>query len=270
MADASDVEVALVSAVTTALYPNGSTAPSVPGADCRIYRGWPNSAALDSDLTAGTINVTVFPSGGNPRTTTRYMERWNDQTPGQVTLTASVSNGSVTFNGTVAQGQVAGILVNGVSYAYRVQSADSPALVAANLGAMIRANMIVQVSGSTLTIAGAGDLLARVVADSTVQKEVRRQEQVFRVTCWCPTPTTRDATAIAIDQAMSGVRFLSLPDGGTGRMTYSGTTVYDQSQNARLYRRDLNYLVEYPTTITSSNPSMLFGELVLNSNSIIT
>lgn len=268
MADASDVESALVTAVTSALYPNGTSGTSVPGANCRIYRGWPNSAALDSDLTAGTINITVFPGGGQPRTTTRYMERWAG-TPAQVTLTVSVTDASVTFGGTAALGQLAGILLDGVSYVYRTQQGDTPALVAANLAAQIRPSMIVQASGSTLTIAGARDLLARVVADASAQKEVRRQEQTFRVSCWCPTPATRDASALAIDLAISGIHFLSLADGSTGRLTYAGTTVYDQSQNARLYRRDLNYLVEYPTMLAVSNPSMLFGDLVLNANSII-
>ena len=65
MADQSDVEIALVSVVSAALYPNGTDEASVPGPDCRIYRGWPNSAALDADLAAGKINVTVFPGGGD-------------------------------------------------------------------------------------------------------------------------------------------------------------------------------------------------------------
>jgi hypothetical protein len=47
-------------------------------------------------------------------------------------------------------------------------------------------------------------------------------------------------------------------------MLYAGTTVFDQSQNARLYRRDLLYSVEYPTIISDTQPSMLFGDLVLN------
>jgi hypothetical protein len=46
--------------------------------------------------------------------------------------------------------------------------------------------------------------------------------------------------------------------------------VFDQSQNAKLYRRDLNYNVEYPTIVSSAKPAMLFGDLVLNSASITT
>ena len=86
--------------------------------------------------------------------------------PPRPTLTAMVDGTSVTFGGTADVGQIAGILVDGVSYAYRTQAGDTPQLVAANLAAMARDNSIVRLSHGTLTIAGAGDLLARVVADA--------------------------------------------------------------------------------------------------------
>jgi hypothetical protein len=267
MADQSDVEAALVSVASAALYPDGTGNASVPGPDCRIYRGWPNSAALDSDLAAGKINVTVFPAGGVSRTTTRYAEQWIGPLA-QPRLTVAVNGTSVTFGGSADVGQIAGILVDGVSYAYRTRSSDTPQMVAANLAAMARGNSIVSLSQSTLRIAGAGDLLARVVADSTVRQEVRRQEQGFRITCWCPTPTTRDAVATAVDQVLSNQHFLPLPDGTSGRLTYAGTAVFDQSQNAKLYRRDLTYNLEYATIGSSTVPAMLFGNLVLNTASI--
>jgi hypothetical protein len=266
MADQSDVETALVSLVSSALYPNGTDATSVPGPDCRIYRGWPHSAALDKDLADGRINITVFPGGGPGRTTTRYAEQWVGP-PAQPSLTAVVAGTSVTFGGSAEVGQIAGILIDGRSYVYRTQTGDTPELVAANLAAMARDKSIVRLSGSTVTVAGAGSLLGRVAADAPVQQEVRRQEQDFRTTCWCPTPGDRDSAAAAIDQVLSGIRFLALPDGTQGRLIYAGTTVFDQSQNASLYRRDLLYSVEYATVLSASQPTMLFGDLVLNATS---
>jgi hypothetical protein len=263
MADQSDVESALVTYVSAALYPNGSGAPSVPGPDCRIYRGWPNSAALDADLAAGTVNVTVFPSTGAGRNTTRFQEQWVGQ-PAQPVLTAAVNGASVSFSGSASVGQLAGILVDDSSYVYRTQAGDTPALVAANLAALARAKAIVQLSGSTLTIPGVGKLLARVVADAPAHSEIRRQAQTFRVTCWCPTPAIRDATAVAIDLALADRRFLALDDGTQGRLIYVGTTEFDQSQDAKLYRRDLLYSVEYATVLVASQPAMLFGDLLLN------
>ena len=267
MADQSDVEDALVEAVSIALYPNGTSQTSVPGPDCRIYRGWPNSAALDADLRAAKINVTVFPGGGASRTTTRYAEHWMGAAA-HPNLTAKVNGSSVTFGGSADIGQIAGVLIDGTSYAYRTQAGDTPQSVAANIATMARGKSIVRLTYSTLSIPGAGDLVARVVADAPVQQEVRRQEQGFRITCWCSTPATRDTAATAIDQALSSQHFLTLADGTTGRLTYVGTTVFDQSQNARLYRRDLNYNVEYATVVSNTLPAMLFGNLVLNSVSI--
>jgi hypothetical protein len=242
MADQSDVESALVSAISSALYPYGMDETSVSGQDCRIYRGWPNSAALDADLAAGKINVTVFMAGGTGRTTTRYAEQWIGP-PVQPSLTAVVTGTSATFVGQAGIGQIAGILADGRSYAYRTQHGDTAELVAANLADMARVHSIVRLSHSTLTIAGVSSLLVRVVADA---------------------PASRDAATAAIDQSLSGVRFLLLPDGTHGRLIYSGTTVFDQSQNASLYRRDLMYSVEYATTLSASLPAMLFGNLMVN------
>src|SRR5690242_4735388 len=116
MADQSDVEDALVELVSAALYPNGTSAGSVPGPDCRVYRGWPNSAALDADLAAGRVNVTVFPGSGTGRTTTRYPQQWAGP-PATPSLTAMVSGTSVTFSGKADVGQIAGILIDGCSHA---------------------------------------------------------------------------------------------------------------------------------------------------------
>jgi hypothetical protein len=267
MADQSDVENALVALAANALYPNGSGASSLPGPDCRIYRGWPNSAALNSDLAAGVINVTVFPQGEPGHNTTRYSQQWLGS-PAQPTFTASVSGSSVTIGGTAGLGQLVGILVNNISYVYAALAGDTPETVAANLATAARADWIVNLSGATLTVAGAASILARVVADASVMQEVRRQDQGFRITCWCPTPATRDASASAIDLLLVSFQFIDLADGSLGRLRYRGTLVFDQSQDALLYRRDLLYDVEYPTTVTALQPAMLFGDFVLNATSI--
>jgi hypothetical protein len=268
MADQSDVETALVTLASAALYPNGTSAASAPGPLCRVYRGWPKAAALNADLAAGAINVTVFPASPAVRNTTRYPDAWvtTAVTP---SLTATVAGTVVTFGGTASLGQVAGVRVDGLSYAYRTIATDTSASVAANIAAMARTNGIVTLSQATLTFPGAGDVLARVVADAPGLLEVRRQTQSFRIICWCPAPLLRDETAIAIDSALATMRFITLADNSAARLIFSGTTVFDQSQNAILYRRDLIYSVEYATTITDQQSSMLFGSLDLNSTNYI-
>jgi hypothetical protein len=263
MADQADVEVALVTLVAGALYPNGTAEASVPGPDCRIYRGWPNAAALDADLAAGRINVTVFPISEPTRITTRYTEAWlgTSPTPG---LLVEVLDNAVVFSGTAGPGQVAGILADGRTYVYRNQAGDTPALVAANLAAQAQSDWVVHLVGSEITLCGAVHVVARVAADASVLKEIRRQEQGFRITCWCPTPASRDAAAVAIDQALARQTFIDMPDTSCARIAYNGTAVFDQSQDALLYRRDLLYRIEYPTIINDNQSVMLFGDLVTN------
>jgi hypothetical protein len=223
---------------------------------------------LNADLAAGKINVTVYPGSGEGRTTTRYAEQWVGS-PATPTLTAVVGGTSVTIGGSAGVGQIAGILVDNHSYAYRTRTGDTPELVAASLASMARSHSIVLLTDSTLTIAGAGQVLARVVSDAAVQQELRRQEQGFRITCWCPDPATRDAVAAAIDLSLSSMRFIALADATSGKLSYVGTAVFDQSQNASLYRRDLTYDVEYATTLSSLQPAMLFGDLGLNTSRFI-
>ncbi len=265
MADLSEVEQSIADSVTSSLYPEGFSQASVVGVLCRVYRGWPNAATLNSDLSAGVINVTIAPDNESGRTTTRYLTEWQ-YTPAQPGTTATASGSTVTVGGTPAVGDVAGILVDGAAYAYRIQSRDGIDLIASNLALLIQANRPVSVQGSTITIPGSYSVIARVVCDCAASFESRRQEKDLRVACWCPSPATRDAVAGAIDAAMDQMAFLALADGTSARITYRNTASYDQAQNALLYRRDLLYTAEYPTVTTLELPSMLFGAAAINGN----
>ena len=261
MADQSDVETALVSAIAAAIYPNGTGVSSVLGVTARVYRGWPNGAALDADLAAGNVNVTVFPVEG-ARNTTRWPYEWR-ATPAPATLTATVAGNAASFAGNAATGQLAGLLVGQKSYVHRTRAGDTPELVAALLGSAVAADMPVLVAGATVTIPGAPASVARTAADAAASLELRRQEQGFRITCWCPSPALRDAAATRVDAALSASRFIALADGSTGRLRWSGSAVQDRSQDAGLYRRDITYSVDYPTTQNQAQPCMLFGDLAL-------
>ena len=264
MADISDVETTLVSLVTGALYPGGLAPLSTAGADCRIYRGWPSPAGLDADLKAGVVNVTIFPDASSGQTMTPYPSEWHGTvvTP---TLAVAVSGNIINFTGAATPGQLAGVRVENNTFVYPTADGDTPESVAANLAAMIGATYVVQLSGPTLTIPGAVDLIVRVLADSPALREVRRQTHDFRISFWCPTPTLRDATCGIVDTALAGLTFIGLPDGSFGRIRYQNTTAFDQSQSAILYRRDLIYSVEYPTILSTTLPPMVFGDLDLGS-----
>lgn len=265
MADISDVEGALVEVLTGTVYPAGASQPSIVGSPCRIYRGWPNTPTLSSDLSNGVINITVVSDNDTGRTTTRYLPRYRATTavPG-VLLT--VNQGRIIVGGSPMPGDVAGALVDGAAYSYRIHAGDTTAMVAEQLAAIIRAVRPAVVSGSTITLPGSYSLVSRCVADGVASLEVRRQEKDIRIIAWCPTPDSRDSICAAIDAALSQLPFLLLPDATSARLQYKNTMSYDQAQTALLYRRDLVFCVEYPTVGTFAQPAMLFGDSGLNGN----
>lgn len=262
MADQSDVENALIALVADALYPNGTNALAANGTLTRVYRGWPEAAALDADLAAGWVNVSVFPESGW-RNTTRYLDEWLVSAPVRPTLVGSVVGNAVTFSGSADSGQLAGILVDGSTYVHSTGPSDTLALVAADLGVAIREDRIVLLSGTTIIIPGAAVLRARVVAEQPTMMQTRRQEQSFRIACWCPDPLTRDTTSKVIDTVFAQTKFIMFSDGSRGRLLYRGGTVIDRAEDASLYRRDLVYQVEYPTTLMALLPTMLFADITL-------
>ena len=267
MADLADVETTLVGLATNALYPRGLTESSSVGADCRVYRGWPAPAGLDTDLKAGRVNVTVFPDSTPGQTLTRYPSDWQGS-PVRPTLSGAVLGNTVTFFGTADFGQIAGIMFGNRSFVYRTVAGDTTGSVAANLAARIRVTQIVGLSGSTLTIPGASNVIVRIVADGPAFREIRRQSHDFRISFWCPSPMLRDSAPSVVDSALAALTFIDLPDTSRGRIAYKNTAVFDQSQSANLYRRDLLYVVEYPTIASISSPAMIFGDLALNTTGI--
>jgi hypothetical protein len=272
MADQADVEAALAALVANALYPNGTAAASVTGAVYRVYRvyrGYPASPVLDADLAAGVVHVSVVPAGGEVRNVTRYPRVWREVAPVTALLSVAVNGVSAVFSGNCAVGQLAGVLVNDAAFPYAVQANDSPATVASNLAAQIRtAGWIVDYAGSTLGVPGADRFTARMVTGAGALQEIRRQVQEFKISMWCPDPAARDAVAPVIDLALGQVSFMPLADGSFGRVRFAGVTASDGSADADLYRRDLIYAVEYPTTLAQITPAMLFGTLATTVNDV--
>ena len=264
MADQSDIETSLVAAIGQALYPQGPTAPGVMGNVYRIFRGTPAATVLTTDLAAGIINVTVVPDPTLHADVTRYLDDpqiFNAPAP---TLGVAVAGTTATVTGTPATGQVAGLLIDNFAVVHRLQQGDTVELIAATLGTYARTRTFVVVQGARISIPNAHSLIGRVVRDRSIQREIRRQQQGFRVTLWCPSPSARDAVGAAVDQTLTNSNWLPLADGTLAYLRAHGSNVFDQSQNANLYRRDLVYAIEYATTVTSILPSMIFGDLVFS------
>lgn len=266
MADTSEVEEAFVTFITAVLYPTGSSNPSSIGSPARIYRGWPNAAALDADLAAGVVNVSVFADPGMSRNTSRYPIASHQISTVAPTITVSVLGNVVTFGGTVTAGNVVGIETGApiAAYAYMAQSGDTLASVSTAIAAKIPG---ASSTGAAVTLPSPLNLSAAVMTPQSIATEVRRQDQGFRISCWCNTPTMRDTVAGGIDNAIAGMRdangnltrFMQIKTGETGWVRYLRSYASDVPTKATLWRRDLLYTVEYPTTLIEQDPAMLFG-----------
>lgn len=287
MPDLSDVEAGIVGIIAAALYStvlidnhgnpvldsvtgepvlvtnganylSGAVQGTVAGITAKCYRGWPESTALDADLAAGKAHVSVFPASGASRDTTRMLATWQTLTATAPTVTWTVSGATATLGGTAAAGNIVGLRVGpGPSapvYGARFGYADTLASVAAELAGMIPG---ASASGATVTLP-TPVFAARVGMDQCAGLEVRRQEQVIIVSCWCPTPAARDALCSVVDLALANATTFPLADGWSCYLRYRGTWVDDKPSKARVWRRDMRYSAEYPTVQRAVQPEMLF------------
>lgn len=291
MADLSDVENQLKGLLASAIYPTGTANPSAillgsTPVPVKIGRGWPLKDTLQKDLAAGVANVSIFCQPGAERNTTRFPKDWCELSPADATLEVTVTDTTVTLSGTVAMaiqagpgggsgmaapGRVLGwytamtvvaaaenfvVIVDGKSYVLAVQAGMTLAQIAAAMAVLISVDTPATSSGPVITIPGAVDLNARSGGFGVMVRELRRQERLFQVTAWCPTPEQRDAVAKFVDGVIVGIgtpngtEFIALPDGSRGRILYVRTNQMDRDELSGLFRRDLIYSVEYATTET--------------------
>jgi hypothetical protein len=173
---------------------------------------------------------------------------------------------NVTISGTVTVPQNLALRINNRLYVYAVRKSDTLTTIAAALAALVAADVAgTSATGPVITIGPTGRLqAARVGGFGTVATEVRRQERVMQISVWTNSPSLRDIISSAVDVALAQIRFLTLPDKFGARLIYKNTLVVDALQKDALYRRDLNYLVEYPTTVSEQRAAVIAPYANLN------
>lgn len=95
--------------------------------------------------------------------------------------------------------------------------------------------------------------------------EIRRQERLFQLVIWSPTPQARTAIASVVDVLLADTTRFTLPDTTSARLIYKGSPVTDILEKSNIFRRDLLYTVEYATTKAENYYTVL--ENVLNTTS---
>jgi hypothetical protein len=192
--------------------------------------------------------VSVFPTN-KERVVTKFERFYQPVAVTAATLTAVVSEATVTIGGTVTVPQAVMIEVDGVGYGYQVLMGDTVDTIATALAAILPSATAV---GAVITVSNFTYLSARIATQATAAQELGRQEREFMITCWCPTPAIRPLLAAPIDNY---IRINYLPifsDGFYGQTFYSHTDETDHLELLDIYRRDLFFRVQYATTNTQT------------------
>ncbi len=249
MADLTDVQTGLVALIAQALYPTGTANPSVTGVTYKIYPGWPQPQTLDADMPLGTVHISVFAPPMSRTIPQMGNNRWQQSTVGAATITGSVSGDALTLSGTVSTPMAVLVTANNTLYSYAVQPTDTLASICTALASQIPNATS---SSAVLTVANAYQLSVAFSVGSTAIKEVGRQQQLFQVSVWAPTPSARQTAAIAIDPAIRNQIRIALPDNTWCQIRARSMADTDMNQKPALFIRHLHYECEYATIVGQS------------------
>jgi hypothetical protein len=245
------IQIAVANAIQTGINAGRIVAPP---AQCVV--GWPTTPELVMILSQGQYQVNIFPLPDG-RQTSRYTPVPFPIENPNVTLTATISGGTINFGGSVVTGlnihTFVGALLRDAHY--QTVPMDTLTTVAAGVKNAINALSLAGVSASSSTssvsITGSPNVICNIGSSGTVMAvEVNRVQRGIQVTAWCPEPFLRYSVIEPIVENIgtTDFPFLKLSDGTPLRIQNSGRDNFnmDQSQSAySCYEYHLNFEVEY-------------------------
>jgi hypothetical protein len=262
MADLSDITAYLETAVTAAVYPNGTSQPSVANMDVRIFEGWPLPDQLDRDM-GGTMltgtppvvttrpngplsNVSIYPMAGMNASVYQILDNTYIISMPVFGLAITLVGQVLTITGTPSVGEYVTIEADR-TFVYSRTGASAAAIITA-LVADIAVNYPgVTSTSSTITMPNTFALLVRHGGVGVLGKVTHRQKQSIMVSVWAPNHRARTALASALDNALKQNIRITMPDTSQVVICYNRTNFSDEKQLATIYRRDLIYDAEYAT-----------------------
>ena len=255
MADEIDVQDTLVALIAQAVYPQGTGAASVASAPVKVFAGWPNAQQLDDDLRAGVQPISVYtrPEVSN---TTRQGREWIPLAVVTPTIALTVVGQAITVSGTPPEtGKTFNVvaLVNGHACVYAVTASDTPTSIATALSTLINAVASGTSNiGAVITLPGTAVINSvRVGNTGTMLQVIRTENRLYQVVIWASTPDYRRALVKVLNEALSDIARLTLPDTSMARIIYKGGQADDGQQKDLLYRRDMLFTVDFATTKTT-------------------
>ena len=298
----AEVLIYPVPALDDGLYfdsPNSATFNPLP---IDVGIGWPPLNRLQ-DVSRGQRAAVAIYDMKVARNTTRWLPFSYDVTPIAATLTAALSRptlidgisptATITFGGTVTQGDAAAIVVtNTGSIPYDADgdpqvrpsaaqvvigsTADTPSSIASALAAAINGDaalstwLTAAAGGAVVTltiVAGKGPLVlaARTGNGATQEREIGRRLRHMQIACWTQTEEAREALTDPIDTylAQSELDFgLLLPDNSYARLLYESDHYIEDATLQDVYRRDFFVSIDAPVTVIDRLYEILAPEVV--------
>lgn len=260
MADLSDVTAYLAQRAASAVYPSGTSSPSVANMDVRIFEGWPIPDQLDLDLAgkmlSGTAivarpkgllaNVSVYPMLGTGVNVYQIQDETYTLIPPSYGLTPVLAGTIITVSGQPTPGEYLTLVLDGKVVCSQT-GANTAAILAALATQAQGFGYAASSTATTLTVPFGHSIVIRQGAVATMGKVTHRQRHFVMLTVWAPTRVARTALASAIDVALKQTNTITMPDTSQAVLCYSRTNVSDEGQSSTVYRRDLIYSVEYAT-----------------------
>lgn len=243
-----DVLNTLAEQVTTACYPNGTSQPSVTGNQISIEQGYPIRTQQDVDMDLGYSHVYLYPSS-KERVVTKFQRDLQPMIKTAATITAIVNVSQVTIGGTVSIPQAVMIINNDIGYGYQIQSTDTLDSIAAALANLIPGATAI---GPVITIDNSYSLIANIATNYSAAEEIARIERVFQITIVSPSPTDRSTILNAIDVYLKLNYRIVGSDNFYLLLFYQDTPVTDMLEHEEVYKATLEFMVQYPTTITNN------------------
>jgi hypothetical protein len=273
MATIADLRAAIAQVVGGLIYPASvpaGTAPASPVAGCpvRIFQGWPEREAIDADMAAGIVNVSVYSLPGSTNTT-RYPVVEVPISVSEPTLEWTVVGNTATLGGTVSTPQNVGLLVDRQAFLYAVQPTDTLASIATALAALVTAAQPASAAGPVVTIPGSHSIIGRAGGVATTLREVGRQKVTVEIVIMAPSDALRNTVGAAIEPGLHTLRRIRLADGSIAMAWFGQVVDTDELVKSGIYRRILWLDGEYASTVISTAAQIIsFTDTVTIATSI--
>lgn len=252
MTDQSIILDDLRGLVISAVYPNGTSQPSVAGVDIVVQSGWPIPDALNNILINGTAIIAIYPTKVT-RANPVFLRQWKTKSVNAATLTVTIVSNTITIGGTVSVPQHVMAIVNNVAYSYEVQSTDTLTTIATGLAALIpNATSL----GAVVTITDIYSIDAKIIVQSIISQEVNRTNQFFWLMIFADDHVIRDLIGAALSTYFSNLISFDTHDGYTCMSWMVRDDINDDLQAERLYKRTLQLKIQYPIAIEQTSQTI--------------